>query len=80
MIVGAGILVHDVSRALAFAFPFVVIGVILTHRVAPRYTATIIGTCYAVNVFTPFYQGWSWMLWIQSAPLPWVVVRGWWNA
>ena len=80
VIVGAGILVHDVSRALAFAFPFVVIGVILTHRVAPRYTAAIIGTCYAVNVFTPFYQGWSWMLWIQSAPLPWVVARGWWSA
>lgn len=80
VIAAAGILVHDVSRALAFAFPFVLLGVILTHRAAPRQAAAVISTCYAVNVFTPFYQGWSWMLWIQSAPLPWVVAREWWNA
>lgn len=79
-IVAAGILVHDVSRALAFAFPFVLLGTILTYRAAPRYAVPMMSTCYIINIFTPFYQGWSWMLWIQSAPLPWSAVRGWWNA
>ena len=78
-IVLAGVAVHDVSRALVFAFPLVLLGVILAHRAAPRFAVAMASTCYLVNLLTPTYQGWTWTLWIQSAPLPWVVARSWWN-
>jgi hypothetical protein len=71
----SGLLVYDFSRALTFCFPVLVFGVIELHRSAPRIALPVLGTCYLINLITPFYQGMTYDLWIQSYPLPVDVAR-----
>jgi hypothetical protein len=70
LIFAAGLLVLDFSRALTFCFPIAVLGAIELYRVSPRLALPVVGVCYLVNLITPFYQGMTKGLWIQSYPLP----------
>ena len=79
-IFGSGLVVYDFSRALTFCFPVLVLGVIELHRSAQSIALPVLGTCYLINLITPFYQGMTYGLWIQSYPLPvevalWLVRR-----
>jgi hypothetical protein len=68
-------LVHDVSRAMGFAFPLILLGFVELHRVRASSALLVAGTCLAVNLISPFYHGMTWGLWVISYPLPLEIIR-----
>jgi hypothetical protein len=70
VITALGLLVFDFARALTFCFPLLLIGAIELDRSARSLTVPIVGTCYLINLITPFYQGLTIGVWTISYPLP----------
>jgi hypothetical protein len=68
-------LVHDVSRAMGFAFPLILLGFVELYRRSARTALLVAGTCLAVNLISPFYHGLTWGLWVISYPLPVELLR-----
>jgi hypothetical protein len=67
--------VHDVSRALGFEFPLILLGLVELWRRRPSTGLVVAGTCLAVNLASPFYHGMTWGLWVISYPLPFELIR-----
>lgn len=74
-IAGPAFVVHDVSRAMAFGFPLILLGLVALWRRNPRTCLVVTGTCLAVNLTSPFYHGMTWGLWLVSYPLPVELIR-----
>ncbi len=72
---GPAILVHDVSRALGFSFPLILLGLVQLWRRVPQTAEVVAGTCLAVNLASPFYHGFTFSLWESSYPLPLEILR-----
>jgi hypothetical protein len=70
-----GLFVFDYSRALTFCFPLLMLGAIELDRSARPIAVAIVGTCYMINLITPFYHGITAGLWTLSYPLPVEIVR-----
>jgi hypothetical protein len=70
-----GFLVHDISRAMVFAFPLILLGFVELYRSSARTALVVAGTCLAVNLASPFYHGMTWGLWVISYPLPVELIR-----
>ncbi len=68
-IAGLAVMVHDFSRALTFCYPLLLLGVLALEEEAPHSALTVVSTCYAINLLTPFYQGMTKGLWLVSYPL-----------
>ena len=68
-------LVHAVSRAMGFAFPLILLGLVELWRRSPSTGLVVAGTCLAVNLISPFYHGMTWGLWVISYPLPLELIR-----
>lgn len=69
------ILVHDVSRALGFFFPVILLGLVDAWRRSPAAAQIAVGVCLVVNLVTPFYHGFTFDLWEVSYPLPVELLR-----
>lgn len=74
-IAGPSILVTDISRALGFCFPLILLGLVELWRRVPQTAVVAAGTCLVVNLSSPFYHGFTWGLWEISYPLPLELVR-----
>ena len=74
-IAGSSLLVHDFSRALAFCFPVILLGLAGSWRRDPHTCIIAAGTCLMVNLLSPFFQGLTSGLWVISYPLPLELAR-----
>jgi hypothetical protein len=70
VIMGSALLVQDVSRAMTFCFPALLLAVLALHRSAPGAVVPVTATSLLVNLISPFYHGMGAGLWVISYPLP----------
>ncbi len=74
-IAGPSLLVHDISRALGYCFPLILLGIVAMWRRSPQACTIATGMCLIVNLIMPSYHGLAWRLWEISYPLPFVLLR-----
>lgn len=79
LIGAASLLVTDLSRALTFLFPLVIMGIIELWRVDGPKCLTVVSTCLLVNLITPFFHGMTERLWVCHYPLPFELATGNWQ-
>ena len=74
-IAGPSVIVHDISRALVYCFPFILLGMVAIWRRSPQACTIATGMCLIFNLMMPTYHGFTFGLWEISYPLPLEIIR-----